>query len=466
MTLDAALVVDSLNVDSAERQSVSVKFVSAKFVGGIVVHARSRRSAEEKLSEKPVRVHFMAESQADSQSTSSGDPSANTAQGSKDVESTSTGGQAATEMRQTALTAWHEEAGARFAEFAGYKMPIQYSTIVAEHQATRTAAGLFDISHMARLRFDGPRAHQLLDHLLTRRVADMTVGTVRYSLMCNEDGGILDDVLVSNLETPSGRQYFLLVVNASNRDKIVNWLVPHLADYPDVACNDVTDMTAMIAIQGPKSPEIVDRLFDHKPSRLGYYKAMVTDQMSKPCVVSRTGYTGEDGFELIVRSEDAPRVWENLMLAGREHGIAPVGLGARDTLRLEAGMPLYGHELSEGIDPISAGLRFAVNLKDRSFIGSETLARKKQIADELPRRVGLQLAGKRAARTDAKLIDQDNRPVGSVTSGTYSPTLGHPIAMAYLPPSMAVPGQSLDVDVRGTRIEATIVDLPFYKRPS
>ncbi|HBE69278.1 MAG TPA: glycine cleavage system aminomethyltransferase GcvT [Planctomycetaceae bacterium] len=368
-----------------------------------------------------------------------------------------------TQLRQTALTEWHRAAGARFAEFAGYEMPIQYSTIVAEHTATRTAAGLFDISHMARLRFDGGRADQLLDHLLTRRVSDMTPGMVRYSLVCNAEGGILDDVLVSNLETPSGRQYFLLVVNASNRQKIVDWLKPHLADYPDVECNDVTDMTAMIAVQGPKSAAIVDRLFDSPPSRLKYYTATVTDQMSKPCVISRTGYTGEDGFELIVRGEDAPRVWENLTLAGREHGITPVGLGARDTLRLEGGMPLYGHELSEDIDPLTAGLGFAVNLKDRSFIGSENLAARKQSGRSVAR-IGLQLDGRRAAREGAELYDDGNRRVGEVTSGTFSPTLSTPIAMAYVAPELASQGGTLDVDIRGSRASARIVKLPFYRR--
>ncbi len=240
-------------------------------------------------------------------------------------------------LASTPLTQWHLDHGARTAEFAGYQMPIQYTSIVAEHTATRTAAGLFDISHMGRLRFEGPRAHLLLDHLLTRRVADMPLGAVRYSLMCNEEGGILDDVLVANLESPSGRQFFLLVVNASNRPKILKWLQPHLADFPDVAFHDSTDMTAMIAVQGPKAVEIVGKLFPPKVLSLKYYKGLVTEQMGKPCIVTRTGYTGEDGFELVVKAEDATRVWENLMLAGRDLGVAAVGLGpaTRCVWRLE-----------------------------------------------------------------------------------------------------------------------------------
>ncbi len=349
------------------------------------------------------------------------------------------------------------------AEFAGFQMPIQYSSIVTEHTATRQAAGLFDISHMGRLRFEGPRAHLLLDHLLTRRVTDIRPGMIRYSLMCNEDGGILDDVLVANLESPSSRQFFLLVVNAGNRGKILKWIAPHLADFPDVEFRDATESTAMIAVQGPKAAAIVERLFDRRVVQLKYYRGLVTEQMGKPCIISRTGYTGEDGFELIVREEDALRVWENLTLAGREHGIEPVGLGARDTLRLEAGMPLYGHELTEAIDPFTAGLGFAVSLGDRNFLGSQALTR---LADA-PRsmtRIGIQLSGRRAAREGANFIDSDQRTVGSVTSGTFSPTLQSPIAMGYVTPELAVTGTCIDVDIRGTRTEAQIVKLPFYCR--
>ncbi len=370
-----------------------------------------------------------------------------------------------TSFRQTPLTQWHIARGARLAEFAGYQMPIQYSSIVPEHLATRTAAGLFDISHMARLRLEGPRSGLLLDHLLTRRVTDLQVGQVRYSLMCNAEGGILDDVLVSYLESPSGQQYHLLVVNAGNHAKISKWLQPHLADYPDVACHDVTASTAMIALQGPKAVEIIERLFPENPgrmARLKYYRATVAMQMGKPAIVSRTGYTGEDGFEIIVRAEDAVRVWENLLLAGREFGIEPVGLGARDTLRLEAGMPLYGHELSEQIDPITAGLSFAVNFKDRSFIGDEALlAKSKQ--QPMIQRVGLKLTGRRAAREGATVLDTDNREIGQVTSGTFSPTLQTPIAMAYVSAEMSKVGTAVVVDIRGSKADAEIVALPFYK---
>jgi aminomethyltransferase len=368
-----------------------------------------------------------------------------------------------THLSSTPLLSWHQANGARLVEFAGYEMPIQYTSIVAEHTATRTAAGVFDISHMGRLRFDGPRADQLLDHLLTRRVTDMQTGQVRYSLLCNEEGGILDDVLVSCLESPSGKIYFLLVVNASNRGKIVRWLQPHLADFPDVEIHDVTESTAMIAVQGPRAIEICTPLLPASALTLGYYRAKVTNQMSKPCIVSRTGYTGEDGLELIVKAEDAPQVWENIMMAGRDKGVCAVGLGARDTLRLEAGMPLYGHELNEAIDPYQAGLGFACNLKDRQFIGSEALGR---IAENKSpwKRVGLVLEGRRAARQGAQVFDSDNRMIGEVTSGSFSPTLDKPIAMATLAAESATTGSHLEVDIRGTKISSTIVPLPFYKK--
>lgn len=368
-----------------------------------------------------------------------------------------------TQDLKTPLYDWHVNHSGRMAPFAGYQMPIQYSGIVAEHTATREAAGVFDISHMGRLRFDGPRADQFLDRLLTRRVLDMQPGQVRYSLVCNQAGGILDDVLVSCLESPSGKIYFLLVVNASNKSKIVSWLKPHLSEFPDVEFHDVTDSTAMIAIQGPKSTEVCGKLFPPSVLGLGYYRAKVTDQMSKPCVVSRTGYTGEDGFELIVRAEDAPRVWENLLLAGRHLGISPVGLGARDTLRLEAGMPLYGHELDEQIDPYTAGLGFACQCKDRDFLGRDALVAKSKEVQGI-KRVGLVLDGRRAAREQSVCFDQAGNRIGVVTSGTFSPTLQKPISMAYLTADAVTQGDEIQVDIRGTNAKAWVQDLPFYKR--
>ena len=346
--------------------------------------------------------------------------------------------------------------------FAGYEMPIQYDSIVSEHRACRNAAALFDVSHMGRLRFDGEGSEALLDRLLTRRVAGLPVGSVRYAMVCNDRGGVLDDVLVSHLKTPSDSHYHLLVVNASNRAKIVDWVKQHLEDFPTVTFSDRTELTAMIAVQGPLAIETCKRLFSFDPARLKYYQATISDQSAKPTIISRTGYTGEDGFELIVRAEEAQRVWENVLLAGREAGFAPAGLGARDTLRMEAAMPLYGHELNETTDPISAGLSFACNLQDRDFIGRDAIAKVK--ADGPSRiRIGLLPSGKRPAREGCEVYSSDGQRIGEVTSGGPSPTLGHPIAMAMVDAEHAQ-DKAFEIDIRGKRSAAQGTELPFYRR--
>ncbi len=365
-------------------------------------------------------------------------------------------------LRKTPLHDWHVENGGRMVDFAGWSMPVQYTSIVDEHRATRTAAGVFDVSHMGRLRFEGGDAARLLDRLLTRRVTDLGLGKIRYSLMTNPQGGVLDDVLVSQLETPSGRRYFLLVVNASNREKIVGWIQQHLSGAGDVEVSDRTEETAMIAVQGPQAESIVAPLVKAKLGDLGYYCGLVTETLGRPCTVTRTGYTGEDGFELIVRADQALDVWKNLFRAGRDRGITAAGLGARDTLRLEAGMPLYGHELSETIHPYQAGLGFAVNLGGREFVGCEALARFK--ADPEPwRRVGLELAGRRVAREHYPVFSGD-QAAGEVTSGSFSPTLEKAIAMAYVRPAFSQLGCEVSVDIRGRREAARVVALPFYRR--
>jgi len=371
----------------------------------------------------------------------------------------------------TALHSWHIEQGARLVDFAGWEMPVQYNSIVEEHLATRQGAGLFDVSHMGRIRFDGAGAARFLDRLLTRRVLDLQVGQIRYSLITNEEGNVLDDVLVYHLQTPSEIQYHMLVVNASNRLKILDWLTSHQTAEDEVQISDCTLETAMIAVQGPHALQIVDPLVDVDLNTLRYYQGVVTRQMGKPCTVSRTGYTGEDGVELIVHADKANQVVNNLFASGRDLGIRPVGLGARDTLRLEAALPLYGHELDESTSPFQAGLDFAVNLEDaqqnlRQFVGCEALAEQAQ----QPRhqvRVGLALEGRRAAR-EGHTVHAGAEQVGVVTSGSFSPTLQYPIAMAYLnvqdSPSTAEPGMELEVDIRGTRQTARVTALPFYRR--
>ena len=362
------------------------------------------------------------------------------------------------ELELTPLHEWHRANGARMVDFAGWSMPVQYGSIVEEHRATRTAAGVFDISHMGRLRFDGSGAAAFLDRLLTRRVLGIEPGKIRYSLVTNEAGGILDDVLVYHLHEPPEAPFFLLVVNAGNRNKIVSWIEQHLAGVQDVRFADQTASTAMIAVQGPHALAAAQSLVPNRLVDLSYYQGSETEIGGGKGVVSRTGYTGEDGCELIVSGESALAVWQQILTAGA----SPAGLGARDTLRLEAAMPLYGHELSEEIDPYTAGLDFAVQNKDRQYIGrTAVLARKAQT--DRPKRIGLSLAGRRVPRQGYNVL-RDEECVGQVTSGTFSPTLERPIAMAYVRATAADVGGELTVDIRGRHEPAHIVELPFYRR--
>jgi aminomethyltransferase len=364
----------------------------------------------------------------------------------------------------TPLADWHRTQGGRMVDFAGWAMPVQYGSIVAEHQATRTAAGLFDVSHMGRLRISGSQAEEFLDRLLTRKVVGMAPGKIRYSLVCNESGGILDDVLVYHLLSKGRGPYYLLVVNASNRDKIYQWLLAHRQKEQDVRIADSTMETAMIAVQGPAALASVKPWTSTDISTLGYYTGVEATVSGAATIVSRTGYTGEDGCELIVPREAAVEVWEDVLDEGEDAGARAAGLGARDTLRLEAAMPLYGHELSENINPIQAGLSFAVNLEGRDFVGREALVAAKDDKEQ-PVRVGLELTGRRAAREHYPVLASTaGQPVGEVTSGTFSPTLQRPIAMAYLPSQYAEPGTELAVEIRGSIEPARVVKLPFYKR--
>ena len=353
-------------------------------------------------------------------------------------------------------------------DFGGWSMPMQYSSIVQEHQTTRTAVGLFDVSHMGRLHFHGTDAARFLDSLLTRRVVDMRIGQIRYSLLCNQHGGILDDVLVYCLETsgpqsPRQRQgpSFQLVVNAGNRMKILDWLAHHQTDY-DVQLHDMTHATTMIAVQGPLAISLLGPLVDCDLAAVRYYRGLQSRLTGRSCYLSRTGYTGEDGCELIVAAEDGPPVWETILQHGVEMGAAPIGLAARNTLRLEAGMPLYGHELTEQTNPIQAGLGFALNLQNRQFVGHEALV-SFQAENHQPIRIGLLLDGKRVPREGYAILHAD-QPVGEVTSGTYSPTFERPIAMGYVKQSAGAPGTTLQINLRGKKHRAVVVPLPFYQR--
>lgn len=341
-------------------------------------------------------------------------------------------------------------------DFAGWEMPVQYSSIVDEHNAVRNAVGLFDISHMGRLQFHGDSSQAFLNGVLTNDTAKLNVGDVRYSLICGKDGGILDDVLVYRLP-----DHWELVVNASNRGKIVRWL-KHEAGFASVDFKDCTLSTGMIAVQGPQALALLKDAMNVDLAAMKYYTASEMQYLETHGVVSRTGYTGEDGFELVMPSADAERVWTTLFEHGANYGCIPAGLGCRDTLRLESAMPLYGHELNETTDPLTAGLAFAVKFNKPEYPGKAALELIKSQGVKQAR-VGLMLEGRRIAREESA-VHIDGHEVGRVTSGTFSPTLQKVIAMAYVPVGSSSIGTKVEVNLRGTLVPATVVALPFYKR--
>jgi len=366
---------------------------------------------------------------------------------------------------RTALYDMHVELGARLVEFAGWEMPLLYTGIVEEHLHTRAVCSLFDVSHMGRLKLTGVGSQALLQRVCTRNVGDQAVGQSRYSHMCKETGGILDDVIVSRY--PS---HWLVVCNASNREKILAWLRRH-AEGTDVQVEDQTLQTAMVALQGPKTLDIAARLLAGLPlplADLKRYHFLSGNYAGFEFTVFRSGYTGEDGLEVILPATAAGLAWQFMRGAedrppdATEATVKPAGLGARDTLRLEAAMPLYGHELTEEVDSLSAGQGWCVDLS-KVFIGAEAMRRIKERGFKR-KLVGLELEGKRTARQHYAVL-AGGKPVGEVTGGTFSPTLNKSIAMAYVPPEHAQPGTRLAVDIKGKPIDAVVVPLPFYKRP-
>jgi aminomethyltransferase len=362
-------------------------------------------------------------------------------------------------LKRTPLYEFHVACGAKMVDFAGWEMPILYRGIVEEHQQTRTSGSLFDVSHMGRLYISGADSVAFLDRVLTRGVSQQRVGQSRYSLVCNSAGGVLDDVIVSRHE-----EQWLIVCNASNREKIVR----HLNDVRDakpfdVKIGDQTESTAMVALQGPKVVGLVSAALGIDVAAMKRYGFVSGTFRMNRFTLFRSGYTGEDGVEIIVSAGVVRGMVQSLAgeVSNQESAIKPAGLGARDTLRLEAAMPLYGHELGEGIDPISAGLNWAVDLS-KDFIGAEPL---RVIGARGPAKklVGLELDGPRIARQGAGVKDGEVL-IGSVTSGTFSPTLKKSIAMGFVDSAHASDGARLSVDLRGTIAEAKIVPLPFYKR--
>ena len=353
-------------------------------------------------------------------------------------------------LKHTPLYDEHRAAGARLVDFAGYEMPVQYAGIKAEHTAVRQRAGLFDVSHMGEVIFRGPQAEEAVDRLVTRDISRLEVGQAGYCAVCYPDGGTVDDVLVYRRE-----EEFLVVVNAANREKDFEHFVKNTEDL-DVRVTDESDSWALLAVQGPQAVEMAQSLTDADLSSVRYYRFVEDEVNGARALLSRTGYTGEDGFEMFVAPDDAPGLWRALIQAGAE----PAGLGARDTLRLEAGMCLYGHELDADTTPLEAGITFAVHLdKEREFIGQRALLDQRQ-GGMRKQLVGFEIEGRGIAR-EGYPVQIDGQRVGVVTSGTHSPTLEKAIGLAFVPPGTQ---GGFDVIIRDKAVATRIVAFPFYKR--
>lgn len=387
-------------------------------------------------------------------------------------------------LKETALHSVHEKLGARFTDFGGWDMPLKYTSELDEHRAVRENVGVFDLSHMGEVRITGPEAAEFLDYALISKLSAVKVGKAKYSMICTESGGIIDDLITYRLAD----EEFLVVPNAGNVDNVVSALQQRAADF-DVTVNDESGQTSMIAVQGPKAAmvmlEIVENVTDAPEASgagssvaeaiegLGYYATFQGMVAGQPVIIARTGYTGEDGFEIIVDNDAATGTWSRTMdVAGAQGGL-PCGLACRDTLRLEAGMPLYGNELSLQLTPVDAGLGVLAATKSKEeFVGRSAIAAAKDKGTDQTL-VGLVGEGRRAARGGYQVFvagaGEGEEALGTITSGALSPTLGHPVAMAYVNKTavnsgMAAEGATVEVDIRGKRLPFTVVKLPFYSR--
>ena len=360
------------------------------------------------------------------------------------------------ELKRTPLYEAHLRWGGKMVEFGGFEMPVQYKTgVIKEHMAVRTACGLFDVSHMGEVLLEGPDAVKNLNHLLTNDYTVMADGQARYSPMCNEQGGTVDDLIVYK----QADDHYFIVVNASNREKDVAWIRAHVSG--NVTVTDVSDEYGQIALQGPLAETILRKLTraENIPEK-GYHACWDRDVGGIRCIVSRTGYTGSDGFELYTAAGKTEKLWETLLEAGKDEGLIPCGLGARDTLRLEAAMPLYGHELSDTISPLTAGLGIFVKMDKPEFIGKAAL---EAAGKPTSQRTGLKAIGRGILREHQDVYVGEKK-IGVTTSGTHCPYIGYPVAMAILDYEYREIGTKVEVDVRGRRVEAEVVKMPFYKK--
>jgi aminomethyltransferase len=360
-------------------------------------------------------------------------------------------------LKRTPFHEFHRAAGAKLVDFAGFEMPLRYTGDVREHQAVRTTAGLFDISHMGEFEVRGPEAAAWLDTMVTNHVGALSPGQALYSPMCRPDGGIVDDLLVYRYA-----DHHMVVVNAANLAKDFAWLAGHKP--AGVTLTDRSDETALLAVQGPKAAAVLQGHIPAEALELGYYRFTTGALFGVPATISRTGYTGEDGFELYFHPSHAGAVWNGLISAGQGHGLELIGLGARDTLRLEMGYMLYGNDIDDTTTPLEAGLGWTVKLAKGEFHGREVM--QKQKAEGLKRRlVGFQLDGRRVPR-HAMRIQSGGRAVGVVTSGTHSPSLERPLGMGYVETALAANGTALEIEAGSSSLAARVTARPFYTRGS
>lgn len=363
-------------------------------------------------------------------------------------------------MNSTPLYSIYQKYNAKIVDFHGWALPVQFSSIIQEHLAVRNRVGLFDVSHMGEILVQGPEAVPFLDYVLTNQISGLRPGHIRYSPLCFETGGTVDDLLVYALKPDE----YLLVVNASNINKDLDFLNNYSSNYK-VTLTDLSAETAQLAVQGPNALPVLSLLTNAPLAKMGYYQFLDNQDLAGCSVlISRTGYTGEDGFEIYLRPDKAISLWELLLETGEPFGITPSGLGARDTLRLEAGLPLYGNELSESISPIEAGLKRFIKLEKTIFIGKGQL--EKAIREGVGRSlIGLRMIERGIPRSGYRVLNNNYKEIGFVTSGSYCPTLNQNLAMALVETPYAQPNLSLSIDIRGKVLQAKTIKLPFYSRP-
>ncbi len=366
--------------------------------------------------------------------------------------------EASTPLKRTPLYERHRALDARLVEFGGWEMPVSYTGILSEHDAVRLRAGLFDVSHMGEFRVEGDDALTFLQYLVPNDVSRLAINQALYTPLCLPDGNVIDDLLIYRL----GEQQFMLVVNAANIDKDFAWVQQQASHFPSLTITNQSDATALLALQGPRASAILQKLTDIDLADIRYYHCVQGAVDGIACIVSRTGYTGEDGFECYCASQDVGKLWDDLLAVGKEQGLMPVGLGARDTLRLEAGLCLYGHELDEQTNPLEAKLNWTVKFKKGDFIGRDALlAAKEQGLTRLL--VGVELLERSVPRSGYPIYKDDGL-LGRLTSGAPGPSVHKNIGMGYVEASQAVVGNDVQIDIRGKRVAARIVALPFYKR--